>query len=133
MHSIIEYRDDRKPRNEYPTRIVSPTHPSPCCTHKMVSLGQGAVEGGWRYQYKRCRACGYSVRNFYAPSLRAEVAVIREMRLALANLNLGTGTRCRRSPAEVARERASAQAWPPPAPLQPKGPRRKRPVLPSAA
>jgi hypothetical protein len=133
VKSIIEYRDDRRPRNEFPTRIVSPTRPSSCCTHGMVPLGPGAVEGGWRYQYKRCRACGYSVRSFYAPSLRAEVAVIREMRLALANLNLGGGTRCRRSPAEVAMERAEARAWPPAAPQRPQKPHRKMPSLPPAA
>lgn len=133
MNNIIEYRDDRRPRNEYPTRIVSPTHPSPCCAQGMVALGHGAVEGGWRYQYKRCRRCGYSVRSFYAPSLRAQVAVIREMRLALANLNLGAGTQRRRSPAEVARERAAAQAWPLLARGQSRKARRKPATLPPAA
>jgi hypothetical protein len=115
MSNIIEYRDDQPPQNSYPQRIVSPTRASVCCVRQMAPIGTGAVEGGWRYQYKRCPVCGYTVRSFYAPSLRAEVEMVRQMRIALADVNLGSGDRRRRSPGEVARERAAARAWPAPA------------------
>jgi hypothetical protein len=133
MSNIIEYRDDRPPENAYPRRIVSPTRASACCARQMTPLGLGAVEGGWRYQYTRCPVCGYSVRRFYAPSLRAEVEMVRRMRIAMADVNLGVGRR--RSPGEVAVERAAARAWPaaPPAPRRRVPRARPMPSLPPAA
>ena len=71
MATIVEYQDQVEPLNEYPARIVSPSHPSTCCTDHMEILGEGRIEGLWRYVYKRCRACGYTVRCFYAMSWAA--------------------------------------------------------------
>ena len=131
MSNIIEYRDDLSPENAYPQRIVSPTRPSTCCANRMTPLGLGAVEGGWRYQYTRCSVCGYSVRRFYAPSLRAEMEMVRQMRIAMADVNLGAGRR--RSPGEVAVARAAARAWPAPAPRRRRAPRARMSSLPPAA
>jgi hypothetical protein len=71
MATIVEYRDQVEPVNEYPARIISPSRPSPCCAGNMETLGHGRVEGVWRYAYKRCRRCGFTVRCFYAVSYLA--------------------------------------------------------------
>ncbi|HEY7676229.1 MAG TPA: hypothetical protein VIG69_04105 [Candidatus Methylomirabilis sp.] len=68
MPTIVEYRDQEQPVNEYPARIVSPPRPSACCARTMETLGRGQIEGLWRYVYRRCPTCGYTVRNFYAVS-----------------------------------------------------------------
>lgn len=71
MGTIVEYRDQVEPVNDYPARIVSPSRPSGCCIGNMQTLGHGQVEGLWRYMYKRCRRCGFTVRCFYAVSYLA--------------------------------------------------------------
>lgn len=71
MATIVEYRDQVEALNEYPARIVSPSRPSGCCAGNMQTLGCGRVEGLWRYVYKRCRRCGFTVRCFYAVSYLA--------------------------------------------------------------
>jgi len=68
MATIVEYRDQAEPVNEYPARVVSPSRPSVCCVRGMKALGPGRIEGLWRYVYKRCDRCGYTVRCFYALS-----------------------------------------------------------------
>lgn len=108
MHSIIEYRDDQPPTNDYPRRIVSPSGPSACCAHHMEPIGQHGFDANWRFFYKRCRICGYAVRCFYAPSLTAVFEAAREVRITLAEMNLGTGKRKRRTQAEIAAEIAAA-------------------------
>ncbi len=108
MDSIIEYRDDRAPSNDYPQRIVSPTAPSTCCMDHMERIGHPAFDADWRFFYKRCRICGYTVRCFYAPSLTAIFEAAREIRVTLAEMNLGTGKRKRRSQAEIEAEIAAA-------------------------
>lgn len=108
MDSIIEYRDDQAPANEYPRRIVSPTASSVCCTDHMERIGHPAFDANWRFFYKRCRICGYTVRCFYAPSLSAVFEAAREIRITLAEMNLGTGKRKRRTQAEIEAEIAAA-------------------------
>ncbi|MBI3084223.1 MAG: hypothetical protein HYY88_00555 [candidate division NC10 bacterium] len=121
MDSIIEYRDDRAATNDYPRRIVSPTTPSACCMDHMERIGRPAfdgnwrffykgctVDGNWRFFYKRCMVCGYTVRCFYAPSLMAILETARQIRLTLAEMNLGTGKRKRRTRAEIEQEIAAA-------------------------
>jgi hypothetical protein len=108
MDSIIEYRDDRTPANDYPRRIVSPTAPSPCCMDHMERIGHCGFDANWRFFYKRCRICGYTVRCFYAPSLTAVFEAAREIRIMLAEMNLGTGKRKRRTQAEIEAEVAAA-------------------------
>jgi hypothetical protein len=108
METIIEYRDDRAPANDYPQRIVSPTAPSACCAEHMEPIGQHGFDANWRFFYKRCRICGYAVRCFYAPSLSAVFEAAREVRITLAEMNLGTGKRKRRTQAEIAAEIAAA-------------------------
>ncbi len=140
MENIIEYRDDQPPSNDYPRRIISPTKPSQCCTASMEEVGQHAKDASWRFFYKRCAVCGYTVRHIYAPSLVSLLDAGREIRLALAEMNLGTGRRKRRTQAEIAQEIATALAHTPgePQALNTK-PRyyppqlRHRKVLPSAA
>ncbi|HSB69197.1 MAG TPA: hypothetical protein VLT62_07695 [Candidatus Methylomirabilis sp.] len=107
MQNIIEYRDDRAPANEYPRRIVSPTTPSPCCVERMERIGRSGIDANWRFYYKRCAVCGYTVRCFYAPSLLAILDATWQIKLALAEMNLGTGKRKRRTRAEIEAERAA--------------------------
>jgi len=112
MTNIVEYRDDVPPSNDYPRRIVSPLTPSACCLANMTRVGHNAIDATWRFYYKRCSACGYTVRCFYAPSLTAMFEAGRQVRLALAEMNLGTNGRKRRTRAEIAAERAAAERWP---------------------
>ena len=107
MQNIIEYRDDRDPANDYPRRIVSPTTPSPCCAERMERIGRPGIDAKWRFYYKRCSVCGYTVRCFYAPSLIAILDATWQIKLALVEMNLGTAKRKRRTQAEIEAERAT--------------------------
>ncbi|HWU36097.1 MAG TPA: hypothetical protein VN203_00550 [Candidatus Acidoferrum sp.] len=108
MENIVEYRDDRAPANDYPQRIVSPTMPSACCMDHMQQIGHSGIDADWRFFYKRCPICGYTVRCFYAPSLTAVFESAREIRVLLAEMNLGIGKRKRRTQAEIDAEIAAA-------------------------
>lgn len=112
MATLIEYRNDVAPLNDYPRKIVSPPNPSACCLGHMVRLGPGAIDGRWRFYYKRCARCGYTVRCFYAPSLLAVFETGREIRIALAEMNLETGGRKRRTRAQLEADRAAARRGP---------------------
>jgi hypothetical protein len=135
MENIVEYRNDVPPANDYPQRIVSPVAPSPCCLVSMAPVGHNAIEGMWRFHYKRCTVCGYTVRCFYAPSLIAMLDAGRQVRLALAEMNLGTGERKRRTREEIAAERAAALRWPvsKESKVRPARPPRSGRLVPSAA
>lgn len=108
MESIIEYRNDQPATNDYPRRIVSPTTPSACCMDNMERIGRSAFDANWRFFYKRCTICGYTVRCFYAPSLTAILEAARQIKLTLAEMNLGTGKRKRRTQAEIDQEITAA-------------------------
>jgi len=62
MPSIVEYTDRKAAANHYPARIVSPSQSSDCCFSRMAELGEEHTEGRWVYRYRRCAACGYTVR-----------------------------------------------------------------------
>jgi len=64
--SIVEYTDAAAPRNEYPQRIISPSHPRACCDTDMANLGLPERDRRWVYQYSRCRTCGFTVRRLVA-------------------------------------------------------------------
>jgi len=71
MASIVEYDEQKAAINAYPEKIVSPPHPSTCCVSGMEQVGQIEEDGKWLYNYKRCRMCGYTVRQFLMLSPRA--------------------------------------------------------------
>jgi hypothetical protein len=73
MKTIVDYCSHRAPSNDYPRRIVSPERPSACCGDGMERIGQAGLDGKWRFYYKRCRECGYTVRCIYAQSLLASL------------------------------------------------------------
>lgn len=135
MGNIIEYRDDQAPASDYPRRIVSPTAPSACCMDHMERIGHAGYDANWRFFYKRCGICGYTVRCFYAPSLMAILEAAKEIRITLAEMNLGTGKRKRRTRAEVEAEVAAAggRAARPKSGHRPPMPIRHRRPVPSAA
>jgi len=64
MASIVEYDERKAAVNAYPQRIISPLHPSDCCSSGMEQVGDVEKDDDWLYIYKRCRACGYTVRHF---------------------------------------------------------------------
>ena len=64
MVSIIEYSEEKKARNSYPHRIISPLIPSQCCLARMNRIGQVQVEDDRKFYYKRCSRCGFTVREF---------------------------------------------------------------------
>lgn len=82
MATIVEYRDDKPPRNLYPDRIISPRRPSPCCAEHMALIGEPSVELRGQIQYKRCTECGYTVRAILT-SL-ADPAVLKSARRGFA-------------------------------------------------
>jgi hypothetical protein len=112
MDSIIAYRNDQPATNDYPRRIVSPTTPSACCMQCMERIGRSAVDAAWRFYYKRCAVCGYTVRCFYAPSILAILEAAKQIKLTLAEMNLGAGKRKRRTQAEIEEEIAAAAKYP---------------------
>ncbi len=69
--SIVEYDERRGTLNAYPDRIISPTHPSECCSFGMEQVGDVEEDGNWLFIYKRCRTCGYTVRHFLMLSPKA--------------------------------------------------------------
>jgi predicted choloylglycine hydrolase len=64
MTTIVEYTERKQPKNSYPERMVSPTSASACCQDGMETLGIPRSEGGWIFEYRRCRVCGFTVRAF---------------------------------------------------------------------
>jgi len=54
---------DRKQVMEGPERIVSPTHPGPCCATQMETTGHPHYEARCSWQVRRCRVCGFTVRK----------------------------------------------------------------------
>lgn len=64
MVSIIEYSAEKKARNSYPHRIISPPIPSRCCQARMNRIGHVQVEDNGKFYYKRCSRCGFTVREF---------------------------------------------------------------------
>lgn len=62
MTTIVEYTEEKAPKNRYPERIVSPPHPGPCCMTNMEQIGGREQDGRVVFRYKRCRRCGFTVR-----------------------------------------------------------------------
>lgn len=62
MPTIVEYTDAIPPQNQFPDRIVSPSHSGSCCFTHMEALGTPQADGRWVSQYKRCCRCGFAVR-----------------------------------------------------------------------
>jgi hypothetical protein len=62
--SIIEYSAEKKARNSYPYKIISPPIPSRCCQARMNRIGAMQAEGDNKFYYKRCSRCGFTVREF---------------------------------------------------------------------
>jgi hypothetical protein len=81
--TIVEYTDQKRPRNQYPKRIVSPLRSGPCCFSAMEEVGEPQETGRWIYQYKRCRSCGFAVRVIVREL--PDKALIRDLRRTLVN------------------------------------------------
>lgn len=64
MVTIIEYSAEKKARNSYPYKIVSPLTPGRCCQAHMNRIGAIQAEGNNKFYYKRCSRCGFTVREF---------------------------------------------------------------------
>jgi hypothetical protein len=63
MPTIVTYTDTQPPLNQFPQRIISPTCSGPCCLSAMEDLGRIRREERWEYAYRRCRTCGFTVRE----------------------------------------------------------------------
>jgi hypothetical protein len=83
MPTIVEYTNQKRPRNLYPERIISPPRSGPCCFTDMQEIGELQEEGRWVYQYKRCRKCGFAVRVILREI--PDAALAAELRKILAN------------------------------------------------
>jgi hypothetical protein len=83
MATIVEYTDEKQPKNLYPQRIVSPVRSGPCCFTDMEEIGKPQENGRWVFQYKRCRKCGFTLRVILREIPDAGLAA--ELRKILAN------------------------------------------------
>lgn len=83
MATIVEYTDQKEPKNLYPHRIISPVRSGPCCFTDMEEIGKPQEEGRWVFQYKRCRKCGFTLRVILREIPDAGLAA--ELRKILAN------------------------------------------------
>ena len=98
MATIVEYSAEKRARNSYPNKIISPPSPSECCFMHMKRIGEVHVEGeGHRFYYKRCTSCGFTVREFV---FNIELDRLRAVELAEWNRAAGWIDRLRRE-AEV--------------------------------
>lgn len=82
MATIVEYTDEKHPKNQYPRRIISPGRSGPCCFTDMEDVGTPHRDGHWVFQYKRCTTCGFAVRVIVRElpdaALAAELRVLLE-------------------------------------------------------
>ena len=83
MGTIVEYTDQKKPRNQFPKRIVSPLRSSPCCFSDMDEIGAPQEGDRWVVQYQRCRTCGLALRVIVREL--PDRALIRDLRHTLVN------------------------------------------------
>jgi hypothetical protein len=83
MATIVEYTDRKKPKNDYPQRIVSPVRSGPCCFTDMEEVGKPQEDGRWVFQYKRCKKCGFALRVILREI--PDAALAAELRKILAN------------------------------------------------
>jgi hypothetical protein len=81
--TIVEYTDQKQPRNLYPQRIISPIRSGPCCFTDMEEVGKPQEEGRWVFQYKRCKKCGFALRVILREI--PDAALAAELRKILAN------------------------------------------------
>lgn len=80
VKNIIRYKDDEKPRNDYPKRIISPARPSRCCTDEnRTVVGQVREVEGFKFCYKICETCGHAVRYYY-PAVEGTSAAVKNYR-----------------------------------------------------
>ncbi len=63
MSTIVTYTDTAPPRNQFPRRIISPTHSGPCCLSAMEDLGGVSRDERYEFTYRRCRKCGFTIRQ----------------------------------------------------------------------
>jgi hypothetical protein len=83
MATIVEYTDQKRPKNLYPERIVSPVRSGPCCFSDMEEVGKPQEDNRWVFQYKRCKKCGFAVRVILREI--PDAALAAELRKTLAN------------------------------------------------
>jgi hypothetical protein len=83
MATIVEYTDQKPPRNLYPARIISPPRSGPCCFSEMEEIGEPQEDSRWIFQYKRCKKCGFAVRVIVRELLDQGLAA--ELKSILAN------------------------------------------------
>lgn len=90
MASIVEYSSSKKPLNGYPKRIISPSCPQSCCAAQMVQVGRVQEnERGFPFYYRRCQACGFTVRYFlpvFPPEAPPQVHPKRRRGTAVENV-----------------------------------------------
>ena len=83
MATIVEYTDQKRPRNLYPERIISPVRSGPCCFSDMEEVGEPQEDSRWVFQYKRCKKCGFAVRVILREI--PDAALAAQLRKTLAN------------------------------------------------
>lgn len=83
MPTIVEYTDQKPPKNQYPARIISPPRSGPCCFTEMEEVGVPQEDTRWVFQYKRCKKCGFAVRVIVREI--PDAALVAELRETLIN------------------------------------------------
>ena len=81
--TIVEYTDQKPPKNLYPQKIISPVRSGPCCFTDMEEVGKPQEDGRWVFQYRRCKKCGFALRVILREI--PDAALAAELRKILAN------------------------------------------------
>ncbi len=89
MRTLVEYTDRLPPLNGYPHRLISPTHPRPCCHRSMVFVSEELREGQIVFRYKRCLHCGYTVRHIVreVPDAALEASLRHDLAIEFSRLD----------------------------------------------
>ncbi len=64
MATIVEYSPHKRAISAYPTKIVSPASPGPCCLSSAEQVVDTHEDYGWPFVYRCHAVCGFTVRRF---------------------------------------------------------------------
>lgn len=84
MHPTVRYTDRESAVQDWPLRIVSPTHESPYCAAHSQTVGHPHLAERYSYQYRVCGVCGFAVRRIVHEF--PDMALAADIRASLAKV-----------------------------------------------
>lgn len=87
VKTVVEYTDKKQAgivaRKDGFFRIISPTHPGPCCSTHTEPIGELQREYDYEFVVVRCKRCGYTTKKILRPI--PNEALLAEVRKDIAN------------------------------------------------